>query len=407
METSVEPGRFRRPIEGTSWVPGGAGDLPGSGVIGWQSNGGHSRRHPARALPFTLEVMPPVFDGRLISITVVGVFSLYATPDVEPSGALGGSLQLLHGTDIVFRRDLIQGRHYSDSSDPTPVYRLNGDGTTVETVGTVEIEGVHHRVDSITFDVPGGIHIDKLVLRDLGTPASFLVFDVLFELENVVVCPFKGHGGHVALSEIGSILRMRDRSMLDQAMHQLAEGVKACHDDLDEAKGLGLTFLAAIVGAMLEMDAPRSAHKAQLEAARRLDKLETVDQIAFATLEMARALTDALVKRNSQTGDALIDRAIDIVTRNYTRDIDDAFVAGELSLSTSHFRYLFREATKQPFHKYLVSLRLEKAREALLQTQNSVSEVGRSVGFQSSAHFSRAFAKRFGIAPSTLRQARR
>lgn len=407
METSVEPGRFRRPIEGISWMPGGEGDLPGAGAIGWQSNGGHTRRHPARALPFTLEVTPPEFDGRLIRITVVGVFSLYASPEVEPSGALGGSLQLLHGSDIVFRRDLVQGRHYSDSSDLTPVFRLNGDGTTVETVGTVEVEDVLHRVDSITIDVPGGINIERLLLKDLGTPASFLVFDVLFELEQVVVCPFKGHGGHVALSEIGSILRMRDRSLLDQAMHQLAEGVTACQDDLDEARGLGLTFLAAIVGAMLEMDAPRSAHKAQLEAARRLDKLESAEQIAFATLEIARDLTDALVQRNSQSGDALIDRAIDIVTRNYASDIDDAFVARELSLSTSHFRYLFREATKQPFHKYLVSLRLEKAREALLQTEAPVSEVGKSVGFQSSAHFSRAFAKRFGMAPSTLRQARR
>ena len=407
METSIQAGYYRRPSDGVYWTPpeGAEGDWEGG--VGWQSNGGPSRKHPARALPFTLEVDPPDMHGRLCQISLVGVCALYASPEVEPSGAIGGSLQLLHGEKIVMRKDVIQGRHYTDSRDLTPIYRLNGDGTTVQTVGSVEVDGVTHRVDCIAFDVPGGTNFDRLVLKDLGTPASFLVFDVLFESENIAVCPFKGHGSHIALSEIGSILRMRDRAKLDQALHQLSTGISACNEDLDEARGLGLTFLAAIVGAMLEMEAPRSAHKAQLEAARRLDSLSDASEIADATLEIARRLTDQIVQRDSQTGDVLIDRALEYVAKNYAKEIDDDSVASELGLSTSHFRYLFREATKHPFHKYLVSLRLEKARELLLQTETPVTEVARSVGFHSSAHFSRAFARRFGSAPSALRQNRR
>jgi len=408
MNTHVDAGSFRRPADGFEWTPTepilGLSEVGGAG---WQSNGGPTRRHPARALPFTLEVQPPATVGRLERIYLVGVFALHATPASEPSGAIGGTVQVLHGDRILVRRDLIQGRHYTDCTDTTPIFRLNGDGTTVETVGSVDIDGQKCRVDQITIDVPGGVNADRLLIKDLGTPASFVVFDVLFEFEDVAVCPFKGHGGQVALSEIGTILRLRDRARFDQALHQLSDGIRSCEEDLDEARGLGLTFLAAVVGAMLEMDAPRSAHKAQLEAARRMELLTDADEIAHTTVTMAQDLTAGVVRRGGQTGDVLIDKALQIVARNFARDLDDAQVAHDLSLSTSHFRHLFREATKQPFHKYVVSMRLEKAREMLLQTDTPVSQVASSVGFQSSAHFSRAFSKRFGMAPSALRLARR
>ena len=62
-----------------------------------------------------------------------------------------------------------------------------------------------------------------------------------------------------------------------------------------------------------------------------------------------------------------MDRALTLVDRNFAKDLTDAAVAQQLGLSTSHFRFLFKQATGQPFHKYLVSLRLEKARRMLVE----------------------------------------
>jgi AraC family transcriptional regulator len=75
-------------------------------------------------------------------------------------------------------------------------------------------------------------------------------------------------------------------------------------------------------------------------------------------------------------------------------------------MSTSHFRYLFKQSVGQPFHKYLVATRLEKARMMLEQGQGSVSEIGIAVGFSSLATFSRAFAQRFGMSPSDFKKVR-
>jgi AraC-like DNA-binding protein len=395
---TVLSGRFDRPSFGPAW--------PGCGA-GWRSHGGASARHPDRALPRSLTVAAPDHPGRLVCVSLVGVFALHGSAAEEPSGAVGATLALTKSSETVHRLALVQGMHYGDPTYTSDVYRLNGDGTSIETVGKLDVGGQLCRVDRLTVDVPGGIAADTLQFRDCGTPASFLVFAAEFEYEDVATCPFRGHDGQVALGEIGAVLRLRDRTRLDEALFQMAQGIHACGKDLDEARGLALTFLAAVVGALLEIAPRRGMHKEQLQAAREVEGLGDPTAIAAAAVARVRRLTDGVVQRASRTGDALIDRALEVMSRNFTASLDADSIAKELNLSTSHFRHLFREATRQPFHKYLVSMRLEKARELLLQTETPVTEIAETVGFLSPAHFSRAFHKRFGMAPSALRQTRR
>jgi len=93
-----------------------------------------------------------------------------------------------------------------------------------------------------------------------------------------------------------------------------------------------------------------------------------------------------------------------MVERNYAKNLTDASVAATLGLSTSHFRFLFKESTGQPFHKFLVSLRLEKARQMLVEQEIAVSAVAKAVGFAGLSHFSRAFAQRFQVSPTSIRR---
>ena len=58
----------------------------------------------------------------------------------------------------------------------------------------------------------------------------------------------------------------------------------------------------------------------------------------------------------------------------------------------------------QPFHRYLIALRLEKARELIVTQHLPVSVVAKAVGFSGLAHFSRAFTQRFGANPSEIRK---
>jgi AraC-like DNA-binding protein len=402
MKTTSVVARLSRHPAGPEWH--GPGDWKGltiNGGRGWQSNGGVGRLHPDRALPFSFELdVPP---GRLLRVHLAGVFALHVDPRHEPAGSIGAAILVQRGSEVVCRTDLVAGRHYGNAHDPAPVFRLNGDGTSVETIGQCETGGGTARVDVLTMDMPSGIRGEKLVFRSFATPASFVVFDVVFELEEARECPFRGRGDRVALSDLTTIVRTRDRLRFDQAIEQAVEGLEKAQD-LDEAKGLTLTFLAVVSAAMLDMEAPREFHRVQLDVAKEVLSAQDTNGLARVLLHRAKQITGSVMPEFSATGRPLLDRALAYIDRHFATDLQDFKVAEQIGLSTSHFRHLFRQAMRQPFHRYIVGLRLEKARELLSQTDLSVSEVAQMVGFASPAHFSRVFSKRFKTAPSSLRQ---
>ena len=74
-----------------------------------------------------------------------------------------------------------------------------------------------------------------------------------------------------------------------------------------------------------------------------------------------------------------------------------------LAMSRSQLYRKFAALTDTTVNQYLQNLRLAKARELLLTTGLNVSEVAYDTGFKNPSHFSRAFSKRYGYAPSQVR----
>lgn len=175
---------------------------------------------------------------------------------------------------------------------------------------------------------------------------------------------------------------------------------------MDEAKGLGLTFLSVVVSALLEHGAPREMHRFLLEAARKLDQLATREEVMEVVIQMAERCTANLMRSDTSATGLAIDRSLRLIEREYAKNLSDEQVASTVGLSTSHFRYLFRQITGQPFHKYLLALRLEKARQLLVESDASITEIAVRCGFASPAHFSRAFSARFQATPSDLKRSR-
>ena len=404
IQTHFVLAEFGRPEIGLTFTPEQCDlECAFSGELGWQSNGGPHRGHPARSLPFSMEAKIDPDNGPLLRLHVLGVFALHAARDEESLGTLGASIQLNNSRDTVFRQDLLNGRHYKDARDLTPLDQVNGDGTSLKTVGFSMVGGSPVRVDLINIDVPPDVTVESIRFKDLGSPASFIVFDFVLEHALAKGCPFHVHSGGISLGEIGSSIRIGDRVKFSKALEQMEAAVLAT-EDLDEARGEALTFLAVVTAATIEIGGTREMHRALLESARELEAISSIQGIAEAVRRRAENISAAVFKEIQGPSSYLVDRALAMVERNYAKNLTDASVAATLGLSTSHFRFLFKESTGQPFHKFLVSLRLEKARQMLVEQEIAVSAVAKAVGFAGLSHFSRAFAQRFQVSPTSIRR---
>ena len=72
-------------------------------------------------------------------------------------------------------------------------------------------------------------------------------------------------------------------------------------------------------------------------------------------------------------------------------------------MSPSDFSRQVKAATGQTFLELFTGYRIEKAKQRLLDTEMSVSEVGRSVGYPDSNYFTKVFKRAVGCTPTIYR----
>ena len=81
--------------------------------------------------------------------------------------------------------------------------------------------------------------------------------------------------------------------------------------------------------------------------------------------------------------------------------------ASHIFLSPSRFSHLFKKEVGTSFIQYLNKFRIEKAKEFLLNTNMSITEISIAAGFINLTHFNRIFKKLEKQAPLSLRKSRK
>ena len=79
-------------------------------------------------------------------------------------------------------------------------------------------------------------------------------------------------------------------------------------------------------------------------------------------------------------------------------------LAGALFINGCYLLRTFRKYTGTTPLAYHNQVRCKKARELLVSTNRSISEIGEETGFVSSSHFSHLFKKTEGCTPSEYRR---
>ncbi|HSI59757.1 MAG TPA: AraC family transcriptional regulator [Ideonella sp.] len=74
------------------------------------------------------------------------------------------------------------------------------------------------------------------------------------------------------------------------------------------------------------------------------------------------------------------------------------------AMSSGHFTRAFQRATGMTPHQYVVTRRLDKARELLRDQSTSIAEIAQQCGFSGTAHFSMTFRHHHALTPSQYRQ---
>ena len=100
----------------------------------------------------------------------------------------------------------------------------------------------------------------------------------------------------------------------------------------------------------------------------------------------------------------MVQRAKEIMLLVDTQDLSLEEIAQRLGTSYSNFRRTFREHTGVGPHQYRLHLKLNRARNFLLNSELSIKEIARQSGFEDDQYFYRFFKKAVGKSPTSFRK---
>ena len=90
---------------------------------------------------------------------------------------------------------------------------------------------------------------------------------------------------------------------------------------------------------------------------------------------------------------------LDYVRAHLSEPLTVADMAEQVSLSPSAFAHLFRDVTGRSPYQFLKEMRLDQARELLVDGNLAVARISKEVGYASVSHFISEFRGRFGVTP--------
>jgi len=160
--------------------------------------------------------------------------------------------------------------------------------------------------------------------------------------------------------------------------------------------------------AVLSAPAPAPLHEIlqkladELTDARSARTLAIAGQVLSLWAEIARLAPQASL---AGTGEERLYRTFQaLVQEHYRQNIAIGFYAARLKISESRLTALCRRVSGASPLDLIQRQRLEEAKRQLLYTDNSIADVGASVGFEDPAYFSRFFQKQAGRAPGLWRR---
>ncbi|WP_068784571.1 response regulator transcription factor [Paenibacillus phocaensis] len=100
----------------------------------------------------------------------------------------------------------------------------------------------------------------------------------------------------------------------------------------------------------------------------------------------------------------LTNRILLMVRAEYAQNLTLKSVAERFRMNSTYLGQLFLKETRMKFSEYLMAYRMLNAKERILATNEKISNIAHSVGYQNLNYFYTHFQGYFGMSPSDLRK---
>lgn len=92
------------------------------------------------------------------------------------------------------------------------------------------------------------------------------------------------------------------------------------------------------------------------------------------------------------------------IDETFTQDISIEKIAEDLHISYFYMCHIFKDNFNMPINTYRTQKRLENAMRLIIKSDNKISDIALSSGYNNISYFTETFTKNIGISPTVFRE---
>lgn len=260
------------------------------------------------------------------------------------------------------------------------------------------------------------------------------IHDVIGEpddLTNIISVPFQGRSSTVYFADgkerynralVPFLMNIVPAGERPRAIVQGEETFSYLHIYIPQAMLCELAGVQSGAGSPVTLIDPQGAHDSEVARVARLitDEMRNamwlsrmaIDATSISlSIHLLRQYSNRDLVRGgycsgSYARDWRVRRAVELLEARLSDDLRLEEVAVAVDVSPSHLLRLFRQATGEPPHRWLMRRRIKRACELLADPRESITQIAHDCGFASSQHFATVFRRHVGTTPSDFRRER-
>lgn len=138
------------------------------------------------------------------------------------------------------------------------------------------------------------------------------------------------------------------------------------------------------------------------QVTKEIGSLIVPDQITHWLKDKITTICSSKQWRGKSKHRQVVDFMTNYIHEHYASELTLAELSDKVFISRNHLAIIFKNMTGETFNNYLTRVRIEKARELLMEGNMLVYEVAERVGYKNIPYFSTLFKKITGMNPTEL-----
>ena len=160
-----------------------------------------------------------------------------------------------------------------------------------------------------------------------------------------------------------------------------------------------LATRAAIEGGI----SPSRAYQISDSYIQKSDSCKDIVQIIKYRDQVVEEMTELVRKKKLRKTSSYVEQCRDYVEKHYREKIYLLDIAQTIGLSETYLSQVFKKETGERLQDYIIGVRLERAANLLIYSEESISKIAEYVNFPSQSYMGKMFKKKYRMSPKQYR----